>query len=156
MRRPARTSEHRSESLVSGLRARVLLAGARAFAYPRPMAERAVPPPGISPRDFFTRWIIDSVTGDPERAQRLTETDATLLFELVGDEGGLYTVVIEAGSVRGLVGGDGDVDLHVRIDVETWRLLNSGGLSAPLAFLQRRVQLRGNLALAVKLHLILG
>ena len=42
------------------------------------------------------------------------------------------------------------------LDVETWRALNRGELSAPEAFLRRRVRLEGDHALAVKLHLILG
>ena len=44
----------------------------------------------------------------------------------------------------------------MHLDVTTWRLLNSGELSAPEAFLRRRVRLEGNLALAIKLHLIIG
>ena len=46
--------------------------------------------------------------------------------------------------------------LCLRLDLETWKCLNAGELSAPEAFLRRRVHLEGNLALAVKLHLILG
>jgi putative sterol carrier protein len=47
-------------------------------------------------------------------------------------------------------------DLHVRLDVGTWRELNRGSLSAPEAMLRRRVKLRGDLLLAIKLHFILG
>jgi putative sterol carrier protein len=120
------------------------------------MAERATPPPDIAPGEFFTRWIPDSVAADPTRRERLGGTDATLEFELVGDGGGCFTLEIEGGSVRGREGASPRADLHLRLDVETWRALNSGDLSAPEAFLRRRVHLRGNLALAIKLHLIIG
>ena len=43
-----------------------------------------------------------------------------------------------------------------RFDVETWRELNRGALSAPEAVIRRRLKLRGDLLLAIKLHFILG
>jgi putative sterol carrier protein len=49
-----------------------------------------------------------------------------------------------------------EAQLCVRTDVATWRQLNRGAMSAPEAFLRRRVHLHGKLLLAVKLHLILG
>ena len=45
---------------------------------------------------------------------------------------------------------------RLTLDVPTWRKLNSGELSAPTAFLTRRVKLEGNLGLALKLHFIIG
>jgi putative sterol carrier protein len=120
------------------------------------MAERAVPPPDIAPADFFTRWIPESVAGDPGRRARLGDTDVTLEFELTGEGGGWFTLEIGGGEVRGRAGASPRPDLHVRLDVATWRALNSGALSAPEAFLRRRIHLRGNLALALKLHLIIG
>jgi hypothetical protein len=38
----------------------------------------------------------------------------------------------------------------------TWRAHTRGELAAPEALLRRRVQLSGNLMLALKLHVILG
>jgi hypothetical protein len=46
--------------------------------------------------------------------------------------------------------------LRICLDVDTWRSLNRGELSAPEAALRRRVKLSGNLLLAVRLHLIVG
>jgi len=118
--------------------------------------ERLVPPDDISPAEFFTRWIAEAVAADADRRRRLGETRARVLFELLGDEGGHYTVHIEDGVVRGRVGGDDAPDLHVRVDVETWRRLNRGELSAPEALLRRKVVLVGDWKLGLKLHLILG
>lgn len=120
------------------------------------MAERVVPPEDIAPAEFFTRWVPDSVEGDPARSARLGETDATLEFELVGDGGGTFTLRVLGGAVAGSVGPAAQPDLQVRVDVATWRELNSGALAAPEALLRRRLTLKGNLALAIKLHLILG
>ncbi len=120
------------------------------------MAERAVPPPDIAPAEFFTRWIPETVERDAQRRRRLGATDAVLAFELEGPGGGCFTVSVRHGAVSGAEGEPPQADLRVRLDVATWRQLNSGELSAPEALLRRRLHLQGNLALAIKLHLILG
>jgi putative sterol carrier protein len=120
------------------------------------MPDRAVPPPDIAPREFFTRWVPESVGADPTRRDRLGTTRATLEFELTGEGGGTWHLAIDEGAVRGVEGPARRPDLHVRLDVPTWRGLNAGELSAPEALLRRRVHLKGDLALALKLHLILG
>ena len=48
------------------------------------------------------------------------------------------------------------VDLRLELDVTTWRALNDGTLSAPEAFLRRRLRVHGNFVLALKLQLIIG
>ena len=120
------------------------------------MPERARPPEDISPDSFFTDWIVGASEGDPERARRLGDTDATIEFTLEGEPAGVYTVRIAAGSVAGCAGPADEADLRVRLDTETWRALNAGTLSAPEALLRRKVHLRGSFLLALKLHLILG
>jgi putative sterol carrier protein len=65
-------------------------------------------------------------------------------------------VRIRDGVMHGSAGPLAEAQLRVRTDVATWRELNRGEMSAPEAFLRRRVHLHGKLLLAVKLHLILG
>jgi putative sterol carrier protein len=48
------------------------------------------------------------------------------------------------------------VDLRLELDVATWRALNDGSLSAPEAFLRRRLRVQGDFTLALKLQLIIG
>ena len=120
------------------------------------MAERPAPPADIAPEQFFTEWVPAVVAADPERRARLGSADHVLLFELEGEGGGLFHLHLNGGSVTGHAGAPEHADLRVRLDVLTWRQLNSGALSAPEAFLRRRVRLEGNLALALKLHLIIG
>jgi len=79
-----------------------------------------------------------------------------LAFELLGDGGGHFHLTLCEGLVTGLSGAPETSDLHIRLDVTTWRELNDGSLTAPEAFLRRRVQLSGDLRLAVKLHLLIG
>jgi len=118
--------------------------------------ERAKPPPDISPRDFFTRWIASAVAGDAERRRRLGDTEATIVFDLKGPDGGCFTVRIGASEVVGSDGNTDSADLRVTLDVATWRQLNTGELKAPEALLKRRVRLQGDFLLGLKLHLILG
>lgn len=119
-------------------------------------SERARPPEDVSPHEFFTRWIVDSVAADADRRERLGATEATITFVLSGPGGGTFTLFVTHGVVRGEAGRPFDPDLEVSVDLETWRALNRGDLSAPEALLRRRIRLRGDLLLAIKLHLILG
>ena len=117
---------------------------------------RATPPDDIPPGEFFTRWVPEAVAADAERRARLGDTTATIEFELTGEAWGHWTLRIDAGRVSGRPGGAPDADLRVRVDAATWRALNRGETSAPLALLQRKVHLEGSFTLALKLHLILG
>jgi len=120
------------------------------------VTERATPPEDITPEAFFSRWVPEAVASDPQRRARLGDKPLHLEFELEGDGGGFFCVRIEDGVVDGTAGRLETADLRVRLDMATWRALNRGELSGPEAFLRRRVHMRGNLLLAVKLHLILG
>ena len=118
--------------------------------------DRLAPPDDISPHDFFTSWVADAVATDEERRSKLDSTRAQIVFELSGEDGGTYTVQITDGVVRGSEGQVEDPDLRVRIDVDTWRKLNRGEISAPEALLKRKVKLQGDFLLGLKLHVILG
>jgi len=120
------------------------------------MSDRRRPPDDIAPAEFFTRWVPEAVAEDAERRRRLGDASATIHFELLGDGGGHWVVELDAGAVRGAEGAPERSDLHVRLDVATWRELNRGSLGAPEAMLRRRVRLQGDLLLAIKLHFILG
>jgi putative sterol carrier protein len=120
------------------------------------MSERAKPPEDISPREFFTVWLPARVAEDHERRERLGDTEAVLSFDLEGEQGGTFMVRIANGVLVGSEGRSAEPDLEIRVDVETWRALNRGEISAPAALLSRRLHLSGKLMLALKLHLILG
>ncbi len=120
------------------------------------MDDRARPPEDILPAYFFECWVPEAVAADPERRRRLGETRATVVFTLLGEAGGLFTVEIENGTVRGREGGVETPDLAVELDMDTWRNLNAGRLSAPEAVLKRKLRFEGSFLLGLKLHLILG
>lgn len=118
--------------------------------------QRADPPSDISPREFFTRWVPRAVADDETRRGKLGATRATIEFTLEGEEGGVWSLRIDSGEVRGFDGGSGSADLRVQVDVPTWRQLNAGGISAPEALLKRKLRVSGDFLLALKLQLILG
>jgi putative sterol carrier protein len=120
------------------------------------MRERAKPPGDISPKEFFTAWLPARVAEDHERRERLGDTSAVLVFDLRGEQGGAFTVRVADGVLVGSEGRTDEPDLEVRVDLETWRALNSGEISAPEALLRRKLHISGKLVLALKLHLILG
>ena len=118
--------------------------------------DRIAPPDDISPLEFFTSWIPEAVAADESRRGKLDGTEARIMFELSGQEGGTYTLFVTGGAVRGAEGPVDQPDLRVVVDVETWRQLNRGQISAPEALLKRKVKLHGDFLLGLKLHLILG
>ena len=120
------------------------------------MEKRARPPHDILPAYFFECWVPEAVAADEDRRRKLGDTEATVVFDLAGEGGGLFTVEIAEGRVRGREGGVEEPDLAVELDVETWRDLNAGRISAPEALLKRRLRFHGSFLLGLKLHLILG
>lgn len=118
--------------------------------------ERARPPEDILPAYFFTCWVPEAVAADAERRRRLGDTEATVVFHLAGEGGGDFTVEIGDGAVHGREGGAEAPDLEVDLDMDTWRALNAGRISAPEAVLRRHLRFHGSFLLGLKLHLILG
>lgn len=92
---------------------------------------------------------------DRTRSARLGRTRASLCFELLGEGGGHFTVQLEHGAVRGRTGCEEAKDLSVRLDMDTWRKLNGGEISAPHALVTGRLKLSGDLRLALRLYAIL-
>ena len=119
-------------------------------------SDRAIPPDDISPLEFFSRWVPESVARDQNRQRKLGNTQARIVFAFDEPEHGAYTIFVESGEVRGEPGRVVDPDLEIRIGIETWRSLNRGDMSAPEAALRRRLKFTGDALLALKLHLILG
>lgn len=118
---------------------------------------RAHPPEDISPEAFFCQWVPQRVAEDTGRQHALRHTEAAIEFCLTGGPTPeRFTVRIDRGEVEGVAGADGRADLRVTLSTSDWRDLNAGRLTAPEAFLKRKVKLEGDLVLAVKLHLILG
>jgi putative sterol carrier protein len=121
--------------------------------------DRARPPEDIRPVDFFLRWVPDAVASDPDRQQKLGDTEAVVVFDLAdldGPDGGAFTITIANGVVAAREGSVTSPDLRVFLDVGTWRQLNAGQISAPEAVLKRKLRFEGSFLLGLKLHLILG
>ena len=118
--------------------------------------DRIVPPPDITPFDFFTCFVPGAVARDESRRRKLGETQAAIVFDLEGEGGGQFTVWVADGAVSGEAGSVEAPDLRVELDIGTWRQLNAGQISAPEALLRRRLKLEGDFLLGLKLHVILG
>lgn len=120
------------------------------------MSERARPPGDIAPADFFRSWAPDAVHSDPERRKKLENLRVRIQFDLAGEGGGLYWLLIGDGEVTGGDGPLGEPDLVLSTDMETWRKLNAGEIKAPTAVMKGKLRFQGSMYLALRIHFIIG
>lgn len=76
---------------------------------------------------------------------------ATYLFDITGERGGKWTVLIEDGSCRVSKGAPEKADVVISTSAPDWIGLVQGTLSGPKAFFSGRLKVKGNLKLASKL-----
>ena len=78
------------------------------------------------------------------------ELDETVKFE-IEDEG---AILVEGGEVT--TGGDGDADVTIRADLETFREIFDGELSPTAAYMSGRMVIEGDMSVAMKLSQVLS
>ena len=90
---------------------------------------------------------------DPEGVQGI---DATFLFDLDGEQGGQWSVVLQGGKPTVSKSAVENPDITIIATAENWLKIVNGELSGQAAFLTGKIRLRGDMALAMKLQNILG
>jgi putative sterol carrier protein len=120
------------------------------------VSERARPPADIAPSDFFRTWAPEAVRADPDRRKKLDSLRARIQFDLAGEGGGLYWLVLAEGDVQGGEGKLDAPDLVLATDLATWRALNAGELKAPTAVMKGKLRFHGSMYLALRIHFIIG
>lgn len=85
----------------------------------------------------------------PEKASGL---DATIQFDLSGDNGGLYWVKVENGVCST---GEGQADnpkMTLKAAADDWGAVASGQMNAMQAFMSGKLKIAGDMGLAMKLQ----
>ena len=84
----------------------------------------------------------------PEAAAGLT---ATIQFEITGEGGGTWRVVLDNGALSILEGGVPSPELVITATAPDYVAISTGALNEQLAFMTGRIRAKGNTRLAMKL-----
>lgn len=100
---------------------------------------------------LLPRTIAGFLSGMPHTFQRgqSKELDAVYHFTFTGKEPETATVVIQAQSIRVVVGHQGTANLHLTADSETWLGFLAKERSLLWAFLRRKIRIKGSLSLLI-------
>jgi putative sterol carrier protein len=102
--------------------------------------------------------IADIFTGMASRFQpdKASGVDATIQFDLSGDNGGLYWVKVENGTC---VTGTGQADspkMTIKAAAEDWHKIAHGEMNAMQAFMGGKIKIQGDMSLALKMQSMFG
>jgi putative sterol carrier protein len=85
-------------------------------------------------------------------AEKLKGMDATILFDLSGEDGGQWTVTIRDGQVGFEDGSPESPTLTVEAKAEDLKALVKGELNPMAAFMQGRLRVKGDMSTAMQLQ----
>ncbi len=102
----------------------------------------------MTPQQIFEEAIAGRLA-DPAQQAQAKEIDAVYQFHLTGDNGGDWIVNLRDCAVSG--GVDGDADCTITIASEDFVGLFNGTIPGPQLFMMGKLQIAGNMALAMKL-----
>jgi putative sterol carrier protein len=105
-------------------------------------------PPGTTPERYMEYYLPRALN---RNAERLAEIDCVLFFELTGEGGGDWTLVVRERKARVVRGREGEPRCTFRAAARDWMDLVEGRLNGPFAFMTGRVQIQGDLFFAMRL-----
>ncbi len=89
-------------------------------------------------------------------AEKAGDFDATVQFDLSGDDGGQWYVVIDDGNAASEEGTAGDPDAVIRMDAEDFKQMMGGKLDPVNAFMTGKVKVEGDLNTVMKFQTLFG
>ena len=88
--------------------------------------------------------------------EKLEGIDATILFDIKGPDGGLWTVDVDHGEITVEEGRSGSPDVTVEATSDDLVALINGDLGAMAAFMQGRLKVKGDMSVAMKMQKLFG
>ena len=107
----------------------------------------------MSAHTIFTETL-PSRLNDVAQRSKMMEIDAVFQFSLTGDETGEWYVDLKAGACG--AGEHDDADCTITIDSADFIALYKGDTQGTALFMQGKIQIAGNMGLALKLDEIMG
>jgi putative sterol carrier protein len=89
-------------------------------------------------------------------SSKIEDVDATIQFDLSGDNGGQYWVKMANGSVESGEGALENPSMTLKASADDWAAMVNGELNAMQAFMSGKVKIQGNMGLAMKLQTLIG
>lgn len=89
----------------------------------------------------------------PERAQGVS---AVIQYEISGEGGGTWHATVKDGSCAITQGAAASSTLTLTMSVQDWLDMIAGKLSGQMAFMQGKLKLKGDMALAMKIGSMFG
>lgn len=103
------------------------------------------------PTEIFEE-IDRSLKADPARA---AGTDASYVFDLSGDDGGLYHIVLRDGAGSAGAGGVEGAGVTISMAAADFVDMRHGRLDPTMAFMSGKIKISGDMGLAMKLQSVL-
>ncbi len=107
----------------------------------------------MTPKDIFEKQIAERLSDDAAKAA-VKDLDAVYQFHITGDDGGDWYIDCRDGTVKG--GTDDDADCTITVADEDFVNLVTGATPGPQLFMMGKLQIAGNMSLAMKLSQVLG
>jgi putative sterol carrier protein len=95
--------------------------------------------------------VLEALSGSAS-AEKLKGMDATILFDLSGEESGQWTVTIDDGKVDFEEGSPESPSVTVEAKAEDLKALVKGELNPMAAFMQGRLKVKGDMSVAMQLQ----
>ena len=107
----------------------------------------------MTPKQIFEEQIATRLS-NPEHAEKAKEIDAVYQFNITGDDGGEWIVDLRTPNVAS--GVDEDADCTITVDSADFVNLVTGAVPGPQLFMMGKLQIAGNMGLAMKLSSVIG
>ena len=107
----------------------------------------------MTPKQIFEEQIAKRLA-DPEQAEKAKEIDAIYQFHITGDDGGDWIVDLREGKVANDT--NEDADCTITVAAEDFVNLVTGAVPGPQLFMMGKLQIAGNMGLAMKLSSVIG
>lgn len=107
----------------------------------------------MTPKQIFEEQIAKRLS-DPEQAEKAKEIDAVYQFHITGDDGGDWIVDLREAKVKNDT--DEDADCTITVASEDFVNLVTGAVPGPQLFMMGKLQIAGNMGLAMKLSSVIG